>query len=178
MQFGLQTAVMVKDPTLRVSIAPHRIEIDTASWPRTVTSRLPRWDHQGPGQETARAIIRWSDSIARRGNKPWLQWVPMRLPIEWPRKQRAKYMATANLGGLSHGQAPLPQEAGNRSQSERNDGVDRGMDKRHSAEKTRVPQGTKGRGRRSCQGTIGCWQGRRYPSCLGRRRQRGRFCSS
>jgi len=32
-------------------------------------------DHQGPGQEIARAIIRWSESIANRGNKLRLQWV-------------------------------------------------------------------------------------------------------
>ena len=51
----------------------------------------------------------------------------MKLPIEWPRRQqRANRMATANLGGFSHGQdqeAPIL----------------------HSTEKIRVPQGTKGR---------------------------------
>ena len=39
-------------------------------------------DHQGPGQETARAIIRWSESIARRGNKLRLQWVPSHAEVE------------------------------------------------------------------------------------------------
>ena len=111
-------------------------------------------DHQDPGQETARAIIRWSESIARRGNKLRLQWVLSHAEVEGnevaermaKEQQRANSMATANLGGFSHGQACPPQGAGNRSQNERNERVGRGKDKEaptlHSAEKPTVPQGT------------------------------------
>jgi len=54
----------------------------------------------------------------------------MELPIEWPRRQqRANSMATAKLGGSSHRQAWPTQEVGNRSQNERNEGVDCGKDK-------------------------------------------------
>ena len=58
-------------------------------------------DHQGPGQETARAIIRWSESIANRGNKLRLQWVPGHAEIEG--NEVADRMAKAAAAGECHG---------------------------------------------------------------------------
>ena len=71
----------------------------------------------------------------------------MKSPIEWPRRQQlANSMATANLGVSVTAKHGLPQEAGSRSQNERNESVDYGKDKEapilHSTEKNRVPQGT------------------------------------
>jgi len=58
-------------------------------------------DHQVPGQEVARAIIQWSESIANRGNKLRLQWVPGHAEIEG--NEVADRMAKAAAAGECHG---------------------------------------------------------------------------
>jgi len=70
-------------------------------------------DNQGPGQETARAIIRLSEGIARRGDKLRLQWVPSHAEVGGNEvaDRMAKEAAASELYGdsesrrFSHGQA-------------------------------------------------------------------------
>jgi len=68
-------------------------------------------DHQGPGQETARAIIRWSESIARRGNKLRLQSVPSNAEVEVNAvaDRMAKEAAAGELYGDSESWRFLPR---------------------------------------------------------------------
>jgi len=118
--------------------------------------------HQRPGQGLARAIIRWSESIARRGNKLRLQWISgqgksraTRLLTGWPRQQQqASAVAIANLSDSCHGQA-CPTLRGRQprpSREERRSGLNSELSNggRTSPHETRVPQGTEEQEKGSC----------------------------
>ena len=63
--------------------------------------KLCSTDHQCPGQEISRAVIRWSESIAGRGDKLRLQWVPDRGEIEG--NEVADRIAKEAAAGEFHG---------------------------------------------------------------------------